>query len=264
MTDILKTEGLSRYFGAVVAADDINVTITEGEIVGVIGSNGAGKTTFINMVTGYLPPSAGSIAFDGHPIRGLGPRKLMRKGLSRSFQIPQLFLELSVLDNLSIALSAAEHRHLEMFRPVRTPERVAAADEILTQMGITQYRNDMVTAMPQGARKLLDIAIAMLADPRMLLLDEPTSGVSTDEKHTLMDTVMEVVKRRGLTVLFVEHDMEIVRKYVTRVLAFASGVVIKDGPVDDVLADKQVQELVTGKRPHKPTKTQDETHKGGD
>jgi branched-chain amino acid transport system ATP-binding protein len=116
----------------------------------------------------------------------------------------------------------------------------------------------MVTAMPQGARKLLDIAIAMLANPRMLLLDEPTSGVSTDEKLTLMDTVMEVVKRRKLTVLFVEHDMEIVQKYVTRVLAFASGMVIKDGPVEEVLNDEKVQELVTGKRRDKDT----ETHQG--
>ena len=250
MTEILRTEGLSRYFGAVTAAEDINVTISEGEIVGVIGSNGAGKTTFINMVTGYLPPSRGVIAFDGTPIKGLGPRKLMRKGLTRSFQIPQLFLELPVIDNLAIALAAAEHKQFQMVRPVRTAARLQAADEILAQMRITPYRDEMVTAMPQGARKLLDIAIAMLGNPRMLLLDEPTSGVSMDEKYTLMDTVMEAVHQRGLTVLFVEHDMEIVQRYVTRVLAFASGVVIKDGPVDEVLADSQVQELVTGRQHH--------------
>lgn len=254
MTEILQTDGLSRYFGAVTAAEDINVTITEGEIVGVIGSNGAGKTTFINMVTGYLPPSKGVISFDGKPIKGLGPRKLMRKGLTRSFQIPQLFLELPVIDNLSIALAAAEHKQFQMLRPVHTPERLKAAEDILEQMHITEYRDEMVTAMPQGARKLLDIAIAMLGNPRMLLLDEPTSGVSMEEKYTLMDTVMEAVRARGLTVLFVEHDMEIVQRYVTRVLAFASGVVIKDGPVDEVLADEQVQELVTGKQ-HKSAAT---------
>lgn len=252
MTEILRTEGLSRYFGAVTAAEDINVTISEGEIVGVIGANGAGKTTFINMVTGYLPPSQGTIAFDGAPIKGMGPRKLMRKGLTRSFQIPQLFLELPVIDNLAIALSAAEHRQFQMMRPVRTPERIRAADEILEQMNISHYRDEMVTAMPQGARKLLDIAIAMLGNPRMLLLDEPTSGVSMEEKYTLMDTVMEAVRQRGLTVLFVEHDMEIVQRYVSRILAFASGEVIKDGPVDEVLDDDRVQELVTGKRHRTP------------
>ncbi|MDR5903784.1 ABC transporter ATP-binding protein [Franzmannia qiaohouensis] len=256
MTEILKTQGLSRYFGAVTAAEDINVTITQGEIVGVIGANGAGKTTFINMVTGYLPPSEGSIFFNGRAIKGLGPRKLMREGLARSFQIPQLFLELPVIDNLAIALSAAQNDHLQMLRPVRTAKRLAAADDILEQMGITQYRDEMVTAMPQGARKLLDIAIAMLGNPKMLLLDEPTSGVSMEEKHALMDTVMEIVKRRSLTVLFVEHDMEIVQKYVTRVMAFASGVVIKDGPVEEVLADEQVQTLVTGKRRHTSTATE--------
>ncbi|MEP0001396.1 ATP-binding cassette domain-containing protein, partial [Marinobacter sp.] len=209
MTEILKTTGLSRYFGAVTAAEDINVTITEGEIVGVIGSNGAGKTTFINMVTGYLPPSDGTIAFAGKAIKGLGPRKLMRKGLTRSFQIPQLFLELPVIDNLAVALAAADQQQFQMIRPVRTSKRLQAAEEILDQMNIAQYRDEMVTAMPQGARKLLDIAIAMLGSPRMLLLDEPTSGVSMEEKYTLMDTVMEAVRQRGLTVLFVEHDMEI-------------------------------------------------------
>lgn len=257
MTEILRTEGLSRYFGAVTAAEDINVAISEGEIVGVIGANGAGKTTFINMVTGYLPPSSGTIAFDGAPIRKLGPRKLMRKGLTRSFQIPQLFLELPVIDNLAFALAAAENRQFEMVRPVRTPERLKAADEILAQMNISHYRDEMVTAMPQGARKLLDIAIAMLGNPRMLLLDEPTSGVSMEEKYALMDTVMEAVRQRGLTVLFVEHDMEIVQRYVSRVLAFASGVVIKDGPVDEVLADAKVQELVTGKQHRTPEKEGD-------
>lgn len=204
------------------------------------------------MVTGYLPPSDGTIAFGGKPIKGLGPRKLMRKGLTRSFQIPQLFLELPVIDNLAIALAAADHQQFQMIRPVRTPKRLQAAEEILDQMNITQYRDEMVTAMPQGARKLLDIAIAMLGSPRMLLLDEPTSGVSMEEKYTLMDTVMEAVRQRGLTVLFVEHDMEIVQRYVTRVLAFASGIVIKDGPVDEVLADGKVQELVTGKQHKRP------------
>jgi branched-chain amino acid transport system ATP-binding protein len=246
MTEILKTTGLSRYFGAVTAAEDINVTITEGEIVGVIGANGAGKTTFINMVTGYLPPSKGTIDFGGKAIKGLGPRKLMRKGLTRSFQIPQLFLELPVIDNLAIALAASENQQFQMVRPVRTNKRLKAGEDILEQMNISHYRNEMVTAMPQGARKLLDIAIAMLGNPRMLLLDEPTSGVSMEEKYALMDTVMDAVRQRGLTVLFVEHDMEIVQRYVTRVLAFANGIVIKDGPVEEVLADAKVQELVTG------------------
>ena len=151
MTEILRTEGLSRYFGAVTAAEDINVTISEGEIVGVIGSNGAGKTTFINMVTGYLPPSQGSIAFDGAPIKGLGPRKLMRKGLTRSFQIPQLFLELPVIDNLAIALAAAEQRQFQMIRPVRTDRKSTRLNSSDAGAGLRQRCRDQGRSGGRGA-----------------------------------------------------------------------------------------------------------------
>ncbi len=247
MAEILKTQGLCRYFGAVTAAEDISVSIATGEIVGVIGANGAGKTTFINMVTGYLPPSAGDIWFDGHNIRGRGPRLLTRQGLARSFQIPQLFLELTVMDNLLIALNAAENPALSLIKPFRTGRREAQAGEILEQLGIQRYRQENVTAMPQGARKLLDIAMAMIGQPRMLLLDEPTSGVSVEEKYPLMDTVMDAVRRQNLTVLFVEHDMEIVRRYVSRILAFAHGEIIGDGTPDEVMNDEQVQEQITGR-----------------
>lgn len=248
---ILQTKHLSRHFGAVTAANDINVTISRGEIVGVIGANGAGKTTFINMVTGYLPPSEGEIAFRGEPIGGNGPRQLMRKGLARSFQVPQLFLELTVMDNLIMTLAAAEKRYLNPFRPVYDDRRVEAANALLKQMDVEEYRDELVTAMPQGERKLLDIGMALLARPSMILLDEPTSGVSIEEKYKVMDTVMSVVREQNLTVLFVEHDMEVVRRYVTRLLAFADGAIIADGPAETVLDDDQVQELITG-RARKP------------
>ncbi|QIT55075.1 ABC transporter ATP-binding protein [Aquisalimonas sp. 2447] len=244
---VLTTRNLSRRFGAVTAADDINVTVSAGEIVGVIGANGAGKTTFINMVTGYLPPSDGEIEFLGEPLGGDGPRKLMRRGLSRSFQVPQLFSELTVLDNVVMTIAAAENRFLNPMRPVYDHRRVERADAMLRQMDVAEYRDELVTAMPQGERKLLDIGMALLANPRMVLLDEPTSGVSIEEKYKVMDTVMNVVREHRLTVLFVEHDMEVIRRYVTRLLAFAAGRVIADGPADDVLADDMVQELITGK-----------------
>ena len=244
---VLITRNLSRRFGAVTAADDINVTVNAGEIVGVIGANGAGKTTFINMVTGFLPPSTGEIEFLGKPIGGDGPRKLMRRGLSRSFQVPQLFSELTVLDNVVMTIAAAENRFLNPMRPVYDHRRVEQADAMLLQMDVAEYRDEPVTSMPQGERKLLDIGMALLANPRMVLLDEPTSGVSIEEKYKVMDTVMNVVREQELTVLFVEHDMEVVRRYVTRLLAFATGRVIADGPADTVLADDRVQELITGK-----------------
>jgi len=245
-TAILETRGLNRSFGAVTAARDLNVRIDTGEVVGVIGSNGAGKTTFINMVTGYLPPSSGEILFEGRSIVGHKPRQIIRSGMTRSFQVAQLFPELTVLDNLLIALVAAEGPRPSFFGGLRSRERIRRADEILDEFGVVRYRDAVVRTVPQGARKLVDIAMALIGKPRMLLLDEPTSGVSVEEKFPLMDTVMAAVRQHGVTVLFVEHDMEIVERYVSRVLAFYSGEIISDGQPAAVFADSRVQELVIG------------------
>lgn len=247
---ILQTRNLNRSFGAVTAARDLNVALMPGEIVGVIGSNGAGKTTFINMATGYLAPSSGEISFRGESILGLAPRQITRRGMGRSFQIAQLFPELSVLRNMLIALATAEGGRLAMLRPLSQPDRIARADTALDEFGVTRFRDVPVRVVPQGARKLIDIAMATIGNPALLLLDEPTSGVSVDEKFGLMDAVMAAVRRQSTTVLFVEHDMEIVARYVSRILAFYQGEIIADGPPDAVLGDARVQEFVTGHGSH--------------
>lgn len=246
MSIILETRDLTRTFGAVVAAKDLNVCIEQGEIVGVIGSNGAGKTTFINMVTGYLPPSSGDILFDGYSVLGRRPRSITRLGMARSFQVAQLFPKLTVLENALVSLVAAEGPRPSFLRPLDTPERRERADAIFAEFGVSRYRDALVSTVPQGARKLVDIAMALVSRPRLLLLDEPTSGVSVEEKFALMDTVMSVVRQHGVTVLFVEHDMEIVARYVTRIMAFYSGKIIADGSPKSVLGDAKVQELVIG------------------
>ncbi|MNJ50178.1 Arginine transport ATP-binding protein ArtP [compost metagenome] len=172
--------------------------------------------------------------------------------MARSFQVAQLFPELTVLDNLLIALAAAESPFPSLLRPLRNDARIARAEAILSEFSILAWRDNKVTAVPQGVRKLIDIAMALIGDPQMLLLDEPTSGVSAEEKTQLMDTVMQVVSRHQVTVLFVEHDMDVVRRYVSRILAFYSGEVLADGPPQTVLANARVQELVTGgQRAHK-------------
>lgn len=248
MNVILETRALTRTFGAVVAAKDISVQIRQGEIVGVIGSNGAGKTTFINMVTGYLPPSSGDILFDGHSVLGRQPRDITRLGMARSFQVAQLFPQLTVMENTLVSLVAAEGTQPSFLRPMDTPERRERAEAIFADFGVAGYRDAPVSTVPQGVRKLVDIAMALVSRPRMLLLDEPTSGVSIEEKFTLMDTVMSVVRQHGVTVLFVEHDMEIVARYVTRLMAFYAGEVIADGTPRAVFGDARVQEFVVGRR----------------
>ncbi len=246
MSALLETRALARNFGAVIAAADINVAINAGEIVGVIGSNGAGKTTFINMVTGYLKPSSGDILFEGKSIVGKKPRQVMRAGICRSFQVAQLFPQLTVLDNVLIAYGMVQNSALSFIRPLATPQSIVKAEQLLAEYGISEYQQEEVVTLPQGVRKLLDIALAMLREPQVLLLDEPTSGVAIDDKFELMDTVMSAVRKSGAAVLFVEHDMEVIARYSTRLIAFYDGRVLADGPVSEVMNNQKVQELVTG------------------
>jgi branched-chain amino acid transport system ATP-binding protein len=246
---VLSSRNLAKHFDGVVAADQVSVEVAAGERVGLIGSNGAGKTTFVNMITGYLKPDAGSIALDGRDITALGPRAIMRLGVARSFQIPQLCAEMSVLDNMLVAAACGDHR-LSFFESSHTKEKVSTSVRILERFGLAEHAARRVAELPGGVRKLLDIALAMTGRPKLLLLDEPTSGVSVEEKFPLMDTVMRAVSGEAgssrTTVLFVEHDMDVVTRYASRVIAFYSGRVLADGAPTSVLNDPEVRRHVTG------------------
>jgi branched-chain amino acid transport system ATP-binding protein len=233
MSRILTAEGVNKNFGAVVAAADVNVAVERDSVVSLIGANGAGKTTFLNLVTGYLQPTSGRIRFEGRDLTGLRPRQVTRLGISRSFQIPQLLGTLTVRDNLRVAEDIAGSRDAD-----------AAADALLAQFGLDRYEQSAAALLPEGVRKLLDVAMALVARPRVLLLDEPTSGVAADEKFGIMDRVMSAV--RGVTVLFVEHDMDIVSRYAQRVIAFYDGRIIADGAPAEVLASAPVRRYVIG------------------
>ncbi|MEQ8398502.1 ABC transporter ATP-binding protein [Thalassobaculum sp.] len=253
MSALLEARGLNKSFGAVTAARDVDIAVSPHEIVGIIGANGAGKTTFVNMVTGWLKPTSGRILYEGHDIVGRTPREITRLGICRSFQVAQIFGSASVFDNLMIALGIAEAKGLAALRLLRRPDLADKADALLARYGIADYRNQSAGTLPQGVRKLLDIAMAMVAAPKVLLLDEPTSGISSDEKFVLMDVVMSALKEDGVTVLFVEHDMEIVSRYVSRVVAFYQGEIICDAPPLVALADPKVKEFVIGEDLHNQT-----------
>jgi branched-chain amino acid transport system ATP-binding protein len=247
MTAILKTTGLTKTFGAVTAANALDVSIEAGSVVGLIGGNGAGKTTFINLVTGYLKPTAGKVHFDGRDITGQPPRRITRLGLCRSFQIPQVFASLTAYVNLLGGLGiVAMGRKAFVGSALGQQPPEAVAEEMLQRFRLGPYRDQLASTLPEGVRKLLDIAMALAVKPRILLLDEPTSGVSADEKFTLMDLVLEAIRAEGVTVLFVEHDMEVVRRYVQRILAFYEGRIIADGAPADVMAHPEVRRLVVG------------------
>ena len=247
MAVILEAKGLNKSFGAVTAASNINVAVEQDSVVGLIGSNGAGKTTFINMVTGYLKPTSGTISFDGRDITSLKPRQITQMGICRSFQIPQLFNSMSVHENLLVGVGIViQAGNRWGTRNAAYDDPVKAVDAMLEQFNLGAYRDRQAGLLPEGTRKLLDIAMAMVVRPRILLLDEPTSGVSADEKFSLMDMVMNAVRENKVTVLFVEHDMEVVEKYTNRILAFYEGRIIADGEPADVLNDVEVRRYVIG------------------
>jgi branched-chain amino acid transport system ATP-binding protein len=255
MAAILETEGLTKIFGAVTAAAEINVRVEEGTIVGLIGGNGAGKTTFLNLITGYLVPTSGVIRYAGRSITGLPPRNVTRLGICRSFQIPQVFDSLSTYENLLVGLgivSLGKRVFAGSALDGRTPE--AAAEDMLQRFRLGAYRAALASTLPEGVRKLLDIAMAMAVRPRLLLLDEPTSGVSAEEKFDLMDLVLGGIRSERVTVLFVEHDMEIVRRYTERVIAFYDGRTIADGTPEQVLDDPGVRKYVVGEPPRQAAK----------
>ncbi|WP_340108375.1 ABC transporter ATP-binding protein [Pikeienuella sp. HZG-20] len=243
---VLEAKGLVKTFGALVAAKNINVSVNANARLSLIGANGAGKTTFVNMVTGYLKPDAGEVLLDGKAITGLPPRRITRAGVCRSFQIPQLCESMTALDNIIVAIEVAKDERPSFIRPAHEPRAVERAREVLERFGLAPYADQSVNELPGGVRKLIDIAMALASRPRVLLLDEPTSGVSSEEKFPLMDRVMAALAGENAAVIFVEHDMDIVTRYAERVLAFYSGEIIADDAPDEVLADPAVREYVTG------------------
>jgi branched-chain amino acid transport system ATP-binding protein len=245
MNALLSARGLGKHFDGVVAADQVTIDVPAGARIGLIGSNGAGKTTFVNMITGYLKPDAGEILFNGNDITALGPREIMRLGIARSFQIPQLCAEMTVLDNMLVAAACGDGA-LSFWRPARTEVKRQRANALLERFALGAHARRRVAELPGGVRKLLDIAMALTHGPKLLLLDEPTSGVSVEEKFPMMDTIMAALAGVDTTVLFVEHDMDIVTRYSSRVVAFYSGRVLADGPAATVLADAEVRRFVTG------------------
>jgi branched-chain amino acid transport system ATP-binding protein len=242
---ILRAANLHVAFNGVKAADGVNLEINDGELLAVIGPNGSGKTTLLNLCTGYVKPSLGSVYLDGQDITRLAPRAIARRGIARAFQIPQLFSDQPVIDNIMLAL-AAKDGLWTVLRPLDRPDHRTEAEALLDLFGLLDDRDRIASTLPEGHRKLIDIAVALALKPRLLLLDEPTSGVSALERFPLMEALMGVLRQRDITALFVEHDMDVVARYAKRVLVWNSGRILAEGPPDQVLNDPEVRRSVVG------------------
>lgn len=242
---LLSAKDICLSFGGVVAADHIDFELKTGERLAVIGQNGAGKTTFINICTGYLQPTAGRVVFDDHDITGQSPRSIVRLGLGRSFQLPQLFTEHTVQQCLEIS-AAARSRHLSWLTSLSSSVDQTEVFETLELIGLRHVANEVCAELPEGHKKLLDVAMALMLRPKLLIMDEPTSGVSSQDKHGLMALVMQALDERKVTSWFVEHDVDIVSRYATRVAAWIDGKIAADGDPQTVLQNLQVRQEVLG------------------
>jgi branched-chain amino acid transport system ATP-binding protein len=245
-TPMLDVDNVSRAFDMLRAVDDVSLSVAEGETVGIIGTNGSGKTTLLNLITGYLQPTSGRILFRGSDITGLRPRRVTALGVARSFQVPQLYTGLNVLDNVLIAIAAHSGRGTDFWTPMHRRDSLVSAEDFLARFGLSDHATAAVRTLPEGARKVLDVVLSVILEPKVLLMDEPTSGVSARDKFSVMETLMPTLRERRVTTIFVEHDMEIIERYAERAVAFDAGRIIADGPVAGVLGQAEVRRAVLG------------------
>ena len=244
---LLELDGVTRRYGALVALDQVTMRVEDGEVRAVIGPNGAGKTTLFNVITGTVKPSAGAIRFAGHAIGGLPSHQVCRLGISRTFQITSLFPEMSARDNARLAAQARHGRRWQPFGGGRVfGEAEALGDAALKQLGLSAIADRPAGLLSHGDQRLLEVAMAMAQQPRVLLLDEPTQGLSVEETAQAVDTLARFLKASRMTVLLVEHDMEVVFRLAHRITVLHRGAVIADGAPDQVKVDPAVQDAYLG------------------
>jgi branched-chain amino acid transport system ATP-binding protein len=245
LNPVLETRGLSKSFGGVRAVSGVDLAMPRGEIRALIGPNGAGKTTFFNMLTGQLIADAGEVRFKGERLSGLPPHAVWRRGVSRTFQITATFATLTALDNVRVGRLS----HLGKTYSMLESSRGLQADEaraLLDQVGLAEQADRVAAVLAYGDLKKLELAVALANDPEVLLLDEPTAGMAPAERGALMALAERLARARGLTVLFTEHDMDVVFSVADRIMVLHQGRVIAEGPPAAVRADAQVQRVYLG------------------
>ena len=244
---LLQTVDLKRYFGETRAVDNVNLSIEEREFVSLVGPNGAGKTSLINVISALLQVESGKIIFKGEDITRLSVTERVRAGIARSFQLVNVFDDLTTFDNVALAIFSREGKTAHLGRLAHLDRAVAdEADRILNQFGLAAKRRDNARDLAQGERKLLDVALACALKPKLLFLDEPTSGVSTRDKAQIMDTIASVVRGEGITAVIVEHDMDVVFKYSDRIVVMAQGAILAQGTPDEIRKNEQVAMVLLG------------------
>jgi branched-chain amino acid transport system ATP-binding protein len=250
MSPLLETRNVSKSYGVFSALENVSMAVGDGELVSVVGPNGAGKTTLVNLLTGLLSPTSGEVFFMGKNIAGVGPVALADQGVARAFQLIQIFPKLTVEETIAAAVVSRQKKRWRLLSRLSEDseihERVGKVAEIF---GLSNRLDTLAAALSQGEKKLLDVASAFALDPQVILFDEPTSGVSTADKHSIMKTLLAAAKLAGIRgIVLVEHDMDLVSAYSTRIVALAEGRVLADLPPKEFFADPHLIATVIGKR----------------
>jgi branched-chain amino acid transport system ATP-binding protein len=245
--NLLQTTKLTKHFGETRAVDGVDFTIGEGEVLALIGSNGAGKTSLVNLVSGLLRPDSGSIVFHGTDVTHLSVHDRIQAGIARSFQLVNLFDQLTLLDNVALSIFSREDLTRKLLSLADHQRAVwEEAFDVLRQFGLDAKAKQLAGGISQGERKLLDVAVAYALRPQLLFLDEPTSGVSTREKAPIMDVVSSIVRSNHITAVVIEHDMDVVFKYSDRIVAMHQGTILASGTPDEIRHNEQVTTTLIG------------------
>jgi branched-chain amino acid transport system ATP-binding protein len=243
----LEIRSLSKSFNGNTVIGNVNFSVPQGELSAIIGPNGAGKTTLFNLITGNLVPNSGGIFFQGKEISGLQPFDIVRRGIARAFQVTNIFPRLSVLDNIVATVITYRKGNLNLVTPIRKLSAVyEKAHEVLDKVGLAEMAHKQSGTLAHGNQKRLDIAVALALEPKLLLLDEPTAGMSPEERWHTVDLIQELWERLGITMIFIEHDMDIVFGISQKVRVLCYGTLLAEGTPDEISRNEQVIEAYLG------------------
>ncbi len=243
--NLLQVEGLRKSFGGLQAVYDVNLEIQAGELSSIIGPNGAGKTTFFNLVTGYLPKDSGRVLFKGRDISHLSPPQICHQGIGRAFQVSSIFPRFTAFDNVQVALMMHKQMVLDFFSNARKLLREETM-KILEEVGLGEQAHLLSKSLAHGDQKRLDIAIALASEPELLLLDEPTAGMNPKESFKIMELVAGIARARGMTVVFIEHDMDIVFSISERIRVMHMGRLFAEGKPEEIRENLEVKQIYLG------------------
>lgn len=245
MTKVLETRGLTKTFGAIKAVEDVSFSLERGELLALIGPNGAGKSTCFNMLMGQLHPTSGDVILDGETITGMKPRNVWRKGVGRTFQITATYTSMTVIENVQMSLMS-HNNELMRFLPLAHDRYRKEALELLDLMSMADQADRHCAVLAYGDLKRMELAIALAHKPKVLLMDEPTAGMAPKERVTLMQLTADIVAEKGVSVLFTEHDMDVVFAHSHRILVLNRGQLIAEGNATEIRNNERVQEVYLG------------------